>query len=84
MTATRPPEADAAPLSEERAALADLARRGRFLDTLALSLAEQRCVKLVLGKPRRAGSDLASLPPMARKVGAQQRGWQLGSGWRCH
>jgi hypothetical protein len=58
MTATRPPEADAAPLSEAPAALADLARRERFFDTVSLSLTDKRCVKLVLGKPRRAGSDL--------------------------
>jgi len=51
-------EADAAVLSEGHAALADLARRERFFEALAQSLAEQRCVKLVLGKPRRAGSDL--------------------------
>ena len=51
-------ETDAALLSEGHAVLADLARRERFFEALAQSLAEQRCVKLVLGKPRRAGSDL--------------------------
>ena len=48
----------ATPLSDAPDALAELARRDRFFDALSASLAEQRCVKLVLGKPRRGGSDL--------------------------
>jgi hypothetical protein len=59
--ATDAPESEAATLSGERSALADLARRERFFDALAASLAEQRCVRVVLGKPRRAGSDLVRL-----------------------
>lgn len=51
-------DADAGPLREERSALADLARRERFFDALADSIASQRLVKLVLGKPRQPGSDL--------------------------
>ena len=49
-------DTSAAPLSADHAALADLARRERFFEALAQSLAEQRCVKLVLGKPRRTGA----------------------------
>jgi SAM-dependent methyltransferase len=54
--------ADVSPaLNEDRTALADLARRERFLDELAAALADRRCVKLVLGKPRGAASDLQRL-----------------------
>jgi len=58
MTADPVDDTEAAALSEQRAALADLARRERFFDALAESLAAQRCIKLVLGKPRQGGSDL--------------------------
>ncbi len=51
----------AAPLTQDQTALADLARRERFLDEVATSLAAQRCIKLVLGKPRGAASDLVRL-----------------------
>ncbi|MBK7617379.1 MAG: SAM-dependent methyltransferase [Burkholderiales bacterium] len=61
MTDANAAETGAAPLSENQTALADLARRERFFEALALSLAEQRCIKIVLGKPRRAGADLVRL-----------------------
>lgn len=49
------------PLASQRQALADLARRERFFDVLARSVAEQRCIKLVLAKPRAAAGDLLKL-----------------------
>ncbi len=51
------PSADAAPLAGADA-LADLARRARFFDALAASVADGRFRKLVLAKPRRGGAEL--------------------------
>jgi SAM-dependent methyltransferase len=68
MTGLPASESDAALLSESHAALADLARLERFHEAVALSLAEQRCVKLVLGKPRRAGSDLVRVTARPLKL----------------
>jgi hypothetical protein len=57
-----PAEQDvSAPLHTDADALAELARKDRFFDALAASMDAQQCVKLVLGKPRRAGSDLVRL-----------------------
>jgi hypothetical protein len=53
------PAMDAAPSALAGAdALADLARRTRFFDALAASLAEGRFVRLVLAKPRQGAGDL--------------------------
>ncbi|MFZ2990169.1 class I SAM-dependent methyltransferase [Ideonella sp.] len=49
------PGDSAASLNDDRAALADLARRERFFDLLRASLADRSLVKLVLGKPRGSG-----------------------------
>ncbi|GAA0744151.1 SAM-dependent methyltransferase [Ideonella azotifigens] len=48
-------ETAAETLRDEPAALADLARRERFLQLLADSLSQQTLTKLVLSKPRNAG-----------------------------
>ncbi|OYT89056.1 MAG: methyltransferase [Burkholderiales bacterium PBB6] len=52
------PDVSSAALNDDRAALVDLARRDRFLQSLREAIAQQRCIKLVLGKPRHGGHDL--------------------------
>jgi len=61
-------EPDATRQDNPPAALADLARVERFFDALADSLAAQRCVKLVLGKPRSAGADADLVRVTARPL----------------
>ena len=56
-----PDDDEALATPDPRSALTDLARTERFFDALADSLASGRCIKLVLGKPRGAGSDLVRL-----------------------
>lgn len=52
----------------EASALADLARRERFFDTLGQSLATQQCVKLVLAKPRAGAADLVRVTARPLRV----------------
>ncbi len=63
----QPAQPTAPVLGADTQALADLARRERFFELLASSLASQQCIKLVLAKPRAAAGDLLkiSLRPLS-------------------